>query len=53
MGPLAIYNSLPGAQGTQVVGTVGYSYPEVFFWSNPSGGDPIAEITISLKSAKN
>lgn len=62
MGPLAIYNNHSGAQGTQVVGTIGYSYSEVFFWDYPSGGNPIAEITtqglsfgvaISLKSTNN
>jgi hypothetical protein len=61
MGPLAIYNDHSSSQGTQVVGTVGYDYPEVFYWAYPSGGSPIAVITtgldrplgvaISLKSA--
>lgn len=48
MGAIAIYSNGPGSEGTQAVGTVGYSYPEVFYWKYPSGGQPFAEITTGL-----
>jgi hypothetical protein len=48
MGPIAIYSNGPGSEGTQAVGTVGYSYPEVFYWKYPSGGQSFAEITTGL-----
>ncbi len=48
-GPFWIYNIHPNKQGTQVVGVYNdFSYPYVYYWNYPAGGDSVASISKGL-----
>ena len=48
-GPFGIYNIHPNKQGTQVVGVYDdFSYPYVYYWNYPAGGDSVASISKGL-----